>query len=65
MDRSFSELCHKLKDHFKPKRLEVAKTYRCHRCIQEESESISDYSARLRRYASTCNFGEFLKAVDL
>ena len=60
MDRSFLELCHKLKDHFKPKRLEVAKTYRCHRCIQEESESISDYSARLRRYASTCNFGGFL-----
>ena len=59
-DNSFSQLCDKLKDHYKPKRLEVAETYRFHRCVQEENESVSAYSARLRRYASTCNFGEFL-----
>ena len=59
-DKSFSQLCDKLKDHYKPKRLEVAETYRFHRCVQEENESVSAYSARLRRYASTCNFGEFL-----
>ena len=59
-DKSFSQLCDKLKDHYKPKRLEVAETYRLHRCVQEENESVSAYSARLRRYASTCNFGEFL-----
>ena len=28
--------------------------------MQEESESVSDYSARFQRYASTCKFGEFL-----
>ena len=56
----FSQLCDKLKDHYKPKRLEVAETYRFHRCVQEENESVSAYSARLRRYAPTCNFGEFL-----
>ncbi len=49
-----------LRDHYKPKRLEVAETYRFHRCIQEENESVSAYSAQLRHYASTCNFGEFL-----
>ena len=42
------------------KRLEVAESYRFHRCFQEESETVSVYSARLRRLASTCNFGEFL-----
>ena len=59
-DKSFSQLCDKLRDHYKPKRLEVAERYRFHRCVQEENESVSAYSARLRRYASTCNFGEFL-----
>ena len=34
--------------------------YRFYRCVQEENESVSAYSAQLRRYASTCNFGEFL-----
>ena len=57
---SFSQLCGKLKDHYKAKRLEIAETYRFHRCVQEERESVSAYSARLRRYAPTCNFGEFL-----
>ena len=46
---SFSKLCDKLKDHYKPKRLEVAEMYRFHQCVQEENESVSAYSARLRR----------------
>ncbi|CAB3989970.1 Transposon Tf2-9 poly, partial [Paramuricea clavata] len=57
-DKSFSELCEMLRTHYKPKRLVVAETYRFHRCIQEEN--VSDYSARLRHYASTCDFGQFL-----
>ena len=59
-DKSFSELCEMLRTHYKPKRLVVAETYRFHRCIQEENENVSDYSARLRHYASTCDFGQFL-----
>ena len=59
-DKSFSQLFDKLKGHYKLKRLEVADTYRFHRCVQEENESVSAYSARLRRYALTCYFGEFL-----
>ncbi|CAB4033550.1 Hypothetical predicted protein, partial [Paramuricea clavata] len=35
-------------------------TYRFHRCIQEENENVSDYGARLRHYASNCDFGQFL-----
>ena len=50
-----------LQEHFKPKRLEVAESYRFHRCCQEENESVSVYSPQqLRHFASTCNFGEFL-----
>lgn len=59
-EKGFSELCQLLQDYYKPKRLEVAETYRFHPCIQEENESVSSYSARLRHHASTCNFGEFL-----
>ena len=40
--------------------LVVAETYRFHRCIQEENENVSDYSARLRHYTSSCDFGQFL-----
>ena len=59
-DKTFEQLSELLQQHFKPKRLEVAESYRFHRCFQEENESVSVYSARLRHLASTCNFGEFL-----
>ena len=59
-DKTFEQLCELLDRHVKPKRLEVAESYRFHRCFQEEGETVSVYSARLRHLASTCNFGEFL-----
>ena len=59
-DKTFQQLCVLLQQHFKPKRLEVAESYRFHRCFQEDNETVSVYSARLRHLASTCNFGEFL-----
>ena len=59
-EKTFEELCELLQQHFKPKRLEVAESHRFHRCCQEENESVSVYSARLRHLASIFNFGEFL-----
>ena len=59
-EKTFEAIIELLQQHFKPKRLEVAESYRCHRCFQEENESVSSYSACLRHLASTCNFGEFL-----
>ena len=59
-EKTFEQLCELLQQHFKPKRLEVAESYRFHRCFQEDNETVSVYSARLRHLASTCNFGEFL-----
>ena len=59
-EKSFAELCTLLQNHFKPKNIEVASTYKFHQCIQEKTESVSEYSARLRRFAVDCNFGTFL-----
>ena len=59
-EKSFSEICELLKSYYKPKSLEVAVTYKFHSCVQKESESIAEYSARLRRSATDCNFGTFL-----
>ena len=59
-EKTFEAIIELLQQHFKPKWLEVAESYRFHRCFQEENESVSSYSARLRHLASTCNFGEFL-----
>ena len=59
-DKTFEQLCELLERHFKPKQLEVAESYRFHRCFQEENETVPVYSARLRHLASSCNFGEFL-----
>ena len=59
-DKTFKQLCELLERHFKRKRLEVAESYRFHRCSQEENETVSVYSARLRHLASSFNFGEFL-----
>ena len=61
-DKTFEELCELLQHHFKRKRLEIAESYRFHRCFQEENKTVCVYSACLRhpRLASTCIFGEFL-----
>ena len=56
-DKTFEQLCELLERHFKPKQLEVAESYRFHRCFQEENETVPLYSARLRHLASSCNFG--------
>ena len=50
-----------LKFHYKPKSLEVAGTFKFHQCKQQEKESISDYSARLRHLAAECNSGAFFE----
>ena len=59
-EKTFEALIELLQQHFKAKRLEVAESYRFHQCFQEENESVSSYSARLRHLASTCHFVEFL-----
>ena len=45
-DKTFEQLCELLQQQFKPKRLQVAESYRFHRCFQEDNETVSVYSAR-------------------
>ena len=60
-EKKFNELCDLLISHYKAKSLKVAGTFKLHQCKQQENESTSDYSARLRHLAADCNFGAFLE----
>ena len=59
-DKTYAQLCDLMKDHYQPKTIEVAETFKFHRCHQQEGEAINSFSACLRGLASTCNFGTFL-----
>ena len=59
-DKTYQQLCETLRDHFQPKTIEVAETFKFHRCMQHENETINVFTARLRGMASSCNFGGFL-----
>ena len=49
-----------MKAFYQPKTVEVAETFRFHRCIQSETESVNAFCARLRGLADKFNFGTFL-----
>ena len=56
----YDELVKKLEKHYRPVRLDVAESFKFHRCVQSETESVTEYSTRLRGAATYCNFGAFL-----
>ena len=56
---TYDELCLLLNRHFNPRPLEIMERYRFHQRNQNDSETISDYIAELKRLATTCNFGQF------
>ena len=59
-DRSFAQIRKTLKDHFSPKPLLIAERYRFHCRKQGSTESITQYTAALRKLAETCEFNDFL-----
>lgn len=59
--KTFNALCDLLKNHYKPKALEVAESYKFHHAVQEENETVANYYARLKRLATFCNFGTHLQ----
>ena len=61
IEKSFTELCTLLRDYYRPKTIQVAETFKFNQCKQTESESVSVFSAQLRRLASSCDFGEDLQ----
>lgn len=58
--KTFDELVTLLTEHYQPKTLEVVESYKFHRCAQHEKETVSQYTAKLRRKSARCNFGAFL-----
>ena len=59
-DKVFRDLRTLLNDHYQPKKIEVAETFKFHRCFQTDKETVVEFSARLRGMAANCNFGAFL-----
>lgn len=58
--KKYSELVSVLTAHLSPKPLIIAERFKFHQRNQLSNESISDYSAELRRLSNTCDFGTFL-----
>ena len=50
-----------LQDHFKTRSIKIAERFRFYKRLQQPSETVTTYLTELRRLASTCKFGEFLK----
>ena len=57
---NYNELVTLLKKHYTPVRLQIAESFKFRKCVQKDSESISDYVSRLRKCASTCDYSTFL-----
>ena len=49
-----------LMGHLKPTRFRVAERYRFNLVVQEQTDSIRDFTLKLRRHAQTCEFGDSL-----
>lgn len=56
----FAFIIKALKDHFVPNVNTTYERFIFNKASQKEGESISEYSVRLKKLASTCNFGDFL-----
>ena len=57
-ERKYIEVCiGALEAHFKPKRNVVYERYKFNLCSQNAEESVDDYVNRLRKLASSCQFG--------
>ncbi|UYV85092.1 hypothetical protein LAZ67_X004547 [Cordylochernes scorpioides] len=57
----YEELIEKLAEYFSPKRSIIVERFMFFGRIQKEMESVSEYLVEIKRLASTCGFGEFLK----
>ena len=58
--KSLDELTAALKDHYAPKPSIIAERFHFHRRRQALGESVADFTAEIRRLASTCEFGDYL-----
>ena len=56
---SFGETVDNLAKHLDPKPIVIAERFKFHKMEQQESESIRDFLARLKKLAETCEFGGY------
>ena len=59
-DMKYYELVDKMTKHYAPKANVAAETFRFQECSQKEGESVKDFANRLKRLATTCEFGTHL-----
>ena len=60
-DKNYAELVTALKDHYMPKPLVISERFKFNKRNQSEIESINAYVVELKRLATHCEFGGFLK----
>ena len=56
-DKSFTFLCDKFAEHFNPRPLVIAESFRFHKRDQRSDESVMDFNVSLRKHAEHCYFG--------
>ena len=56
---SFVDIVDNLAKHLDPKPIVIAERFKFHKAEQQESESIRDFLARLKKLAETCEFGGY------
>ncbi|MEE4247260.1 MAG: RNase H-like domain-containing protein, partial [Kangiellaceae bacterium] len=59
-DTDFEEICEKLQVHLSPTPPEILQRFHFYRRSRQQSESVAEFLADLRRLAATCNFGDHL-----
>ena len=62
-EKTFDQLAKTPKEHLEPKPQTIVERFHFHRRNQEQSESVLDYIAELRRLSATCDFGGYLNEV--
>ena len=58
--KTFTALSQLFQGHYEPAPIVIAERHKFWTASQGESESLSEFVARLKKLASTCSFGEFL-----
>ena len=58
--KTFTGFSQLLQGHFEPAPIVIVERHKFWTASQEESESVSEFVARLKKLASTCSFGAFL-----
>ena len=58
--RSYEELVEILNNHLHPKPLVIAERFNFHNRFRNDSESVADFAAQLKKLSAHCEFGTFL-----